>query len=287
MIDAKHYVFGKEPLQEGFFSEMSDIVYHGESFGVSSTGIKDALISPAHFHLRHIEKVGREETPALKFGRIAHAAILEPNHFVKNYRVQPIVDRRTKKGREEYQEWENSLCPKSIIISEADADKVKWMIDAVMAHPFASQILTSPGRNEHSGFFRDEKTGVYCKIRPDRLLDNGDIVDLKTTRDARFKSFSRDSFEYGYYISLPFYRRGVKQITGQDGEQIIVAVEKEKPFGVMVYVCDATINETGEKKIDKGLNIIKTCTETGNFPCYENEVVNLALPYWAVEDIYE
>ena len=54
--------------------------------------------SPLHYwHLMH--DTPREDTAAMKFGRAAHAAILTPAAYKKDFAIMPNIDRRTKAGK--------------------------------------------------------------------------------------------------------------------------------------------------------------------------------------------
>jgi hypothetical protein len=66
--------------------------YHGDRSAVSSSALKQMLISPAHC-LRYLNE-GREETPAMLTGTMLHAALLEPDRFATEFAMVPVVRAR-------------------------------------------------------------------------------------------------------------------------------------------------------------------------------------------------
>ena len=71
---------------------------------IGSTGLKHFKRSPAHYQAYLAE--GSEDTPAMQMGRPFHAAVLEPDTFASRWCSAPDVDRRTKIGRERWDELE-------------------------------------------------------------------------------------------------------------------------------------------------------------------------------------
>ena len=99
---------------------------------------------------------------------------------------------RTKAG----QEWKEQHKDKAVI--EAVVFKqIQESVDSVRSHPTASQAL-AVGRSEVS-VFREFAYGgkVLRKARLDFVNAGDCIVDLKTTKDARAESFSKDVFNFG------------------------------------------------------------------------------------------
>ena len=81
--------------------------------GISSTDLKHMVKSPAHF--RYWKDNPQEDTPALLFGRAAHKYVLETYDFFTEFAVAPNVDRRTKDGK---QIWNDFVADPSILISK-------------------------------------------------------------------------------------------------------------------------------------------------------------------------
>ena len=73
--------------------------------------------SPEYF--RFIMNHPQPATTAMKFGSAFHMNVLQPEKFNSNYAISPKFDRRTKQGKENYQNFINDSKLKTIIsISE-------------------------------------------------------------------------------------------------------------------------------------------------------------------------
>src|SRR5690349_3941280 len=78
----------------GLFRVPMDLYHAGP--GISSTGIKEILKSPAHYKA-YLE--GQEDTDAFRLGRLVHMRLLEPEAYVDSVVISPQVDARTKEGK--------------------------------------------------------------------------------------------------------------------------------------------------------------------------------------------
>lgn len=71
---------------------------------ISSTDIKRMAQSMAHFKYFQ-DNPEDNDTQALQFGRAYHKYCLEPYDFSNEFVVAPNIDRRTKRGKEEYENF--------------------------------------------------------------------------------------------------------------------------------------------------------------------------------------
>ena len=74
---------------------------------LSYSGAKHILRSPAHYQAWL--KAEHKDTPALKLGRLAHLAALQPDVCRETVFVAPECDRRTKAGKETYENFTAGL----------------------------------------------------------------------------------------------------------------------------------------------------------------------------------
>jgi hypothetical protein len=63
-----------------------------------------------------------------------------------------------------------------------------------------------------------------------------------------------------------------------------VAVEKKAPFAVAVYELDALALDQGWREVRRALDYWKDCTTAQMFPGYQEEIVTLGLPTWAMKE---
>jgi exodeoxyribonuclease VIII len=84
--------------------------------------------------------------------------------------------------------------------------RAKACIDAVNAHPAASQLLAGAER-ELSLFWTDARYHVPCKARYD-ARNHGLVMDLKTTQDASPEGFARQAANLLYHCQAAHYFSG-------------------------------------------------------------------------------
>ena len=79
--------------------------YHTNTSRISKSGLDLINRAPAHYWERYLNPHAspQKETPALLIGSAVHCAVLEPEEFGKRYAVGPRVDRRTSKGKAEWE----------------------------------------------------------------------------------------------------------------------------------------------------------------------------------------
>ena len=86
------------------------------------SGAKQILVSPAHYQA-WLDEV-REETPALKLGRLVHLASLEPEVFDRTVRLMPECDRRTKEGKAIFEAFTATLKAGEECLKKDEMDEV-------------------------------------------------------------------------------------------------------------------------------------------------------------------
>ena len=158
-----------------------------------------------------------QETPeipslALLFGQVTHKLLLEPDTFEDDFAVAPVVDKRTKAGKEQ---WETflSMAGDKTVVDASTYQQATDMITQAMKNPLVKELLE--GSHEEPFFWTDPDTGVQCKCRLDSWHRDADgvpvIVDYKTTADASYRAFLRDVVKYGYYFQSAMYSEGLIQ----------------------------------------------------------------------------
>lgn len=246
-------------------------IYHSMP-GMSKTGLDRFARSPAHF--RAYLEGAKLETSALRFGRIFHRFILEPD--VCRLAVAPAMDKRTKSGKAEYEAFllESDGCD---VVSLEESEQLNRMRDAVYAHPSASALLTG-GKSEYSRWWYDEQSGELCKCRPDYHREDGIVADLKSTEDASPAGFAKSCAKYRYHVQAAFYLDGLK------GEYFpFIAVEKAPPYAVGVYVLGAEEIEMGRYTYKRDLMRLADCKISHSWPAYSDRIEELRLPAWAMK----
>jgi exodeoxyribonuclease VIII len=123
---------------------------------VNHSILKELERSP--MHARYVKTVPRAPTPALEMGDATHAAVLEPDRWEAEYVEAPSGDRRTKAGRDAWNEVQNAH-PKANPLRPQDYSRILAMKDAVHAHPIAHQLVADAALVEASFLWKDGETG--------------------------------------------------------------------------------------------------------------------------------
>lgn len=268
-------------MQTGIVMPQSEYRAHS---GLSSTDIKRMAQSMAHYKYFH-DNPENKDTPALQFGRAYHKYCLEPYDFYNEFAVAPNVNRRTKAGKEEWEEFVEENKGKEVI-SEEMYETIDAMRNALYATPFAKKLIY--GEHEKSFFWTDEESGFECKCRPDSFGKVGGqpiCVDLKTCQCAETEKFMRDAVKLGYDIQASHYCAGLKANTGLDFEFVFIAQEKNPPYCVNILQADEFFMRSGNEVRASLLETYKECLEKNDFPAYmgfkdDIKISSLGLPEW-------
>ena len=265
---------------------MSNAEYRKKE-GISSSDIKKMMKSMAHYkyYKDHPEE---SDSEALLFGRAYHKLMLEPEDFDNEFIVFPKIDRRSKEGKEAYAGYLKKAEGKEILSSE-DFEKLKEMQKALYETPFVKLLIK--GEHEKSFFWKDKKTGLPCKCRPDSFGQTKGqyvCVDLKTTTNAETDHFMRDALKLGYDIQAYHYVDGLESIYKQPFKFIFIAQEKTAPYLVNVLEADEYFMTSGRELRNKLLGDYKKCLETDKWEGYMSEasgINSLSVPKWLAESL--
>lgn len=247
--------------------------------GVSSTDLKKIAKSPAHY--RYWKDHPQEDTPSLLFGRAAHKYMLEKERFFEEFAIAPLVDRRTKAGKEEWALFEADNRDKDII-SPDDFERILEMHEELYSTPFVEKLLS--GKKELSFFCEDEKTGFVMKCRPDCLTEVGEVnvlIDYKTTDDADSDSFMKQAIKLMYDLQTAYYADVLHKNTGKEYTVVFIAQEKKPPYCVNILEANKYFIRSGRDMYRTMLDRYAECELTGNWYGYTNGQINsLGLPIW-------
>lgn len=271
---------GGEPSSEGageaprlgVYDALDEADYHADPTSVSASGMKNLLRSPAHFqHYRKHPKV----SDAMDLGTIAHTLILGTGQ--EYVAVEGNRNRNDVKAAIAEAEAAGKLVLKPEQLAAAER-----MADAVLSHPKAARILTSPGRSEVSMFYRDPVFDVIRRCRWDRLGDDGIGVDLKTGRTADPLAVPKAIVEWGYDLSAAWYLDVSAGVGVDVAAFALVFVENTEPHPVVVIEPNDEFLERGAALATKALTVYRNCLDTGRWPGYcDDDYVTVSPPAWA------
>lgn len=246
--------------------------------GLNHSGIKWLEKSPAHYKAWK-DGLITEVSPALELGIAIHSAILEPAKFSELYLSLPDTSHLdtpaqkaalTKAAKKEHQGTDK------ILLSYQNFNTVLKIREAVMAHPYA-RYLIEQSEAEQVYTWKDKDAGAACKCRADLVMrEQGVLSDLKTTQDASPEAFSQSIAKYRLHRQAAFY------LDGCEAQRFnFITVEKQPPYGVVIYTVPAYILEAGRQLYKPLVYLYQSCVESGEWPGYSHDVTTVSLPAWA------
>lgn len=270
----------------GLVPDMDEDWYHadpvvGGSLSVTSSKLLLPPSCPALFD--HARKHPHVSTKAMDLGTVVHSMILgtEPVHVVLDF--PNFTTDKAKKARDAaIANGKIPLKPGEL----ADAEKIA---QAVRDHDVAGGLFAE-GDAEASGFWQDEETGIWLRMRMDWAthFDVPTIVDLKTSADVSPDEFARSTFKYGYHRQDPHYRDGWAAALGCDPDDIdfvFAVVDVNDPHLVMVYRLDDEAVSLGREQNKIAREVYRDCSESGHWPTWDEGIAPLSLRYYDARTI--
>lgn len=252
---------------------------------VNVSNLKEMARSALHYRYRCEHQ---KESKAFTMGRAAHAAILEPERFDREYAVW---DQLTDAGRlrprigKDYEAFARANDGKTII----KPDEYRFAIavrSAVRAKPVAKKYMRA-GKPEVSMFWNDAETRTVCKGRVDWIthVDGIEtIVGLKTAADLSPRAFSQQADRLLYYLQWSYYYDGYSTITGKEPRMVEIAVEGEPPHDVVVYIIPPEVIEFGREEYRSLLVKLDDCERSRRWPGRADNEVLFELPAYRMQD---
>ena len=229
------------------------------------------------------------DTKALWFGRNFHAAVLTPELFwPKVVVIKRFETYVCKEARDHVKQLKKDNPPDSIFLRFEEEYLLLKMRQAILDHEIISEILNQPGRCEVAGFFKDQETGVECKIKPDKISPSRKwIIDLKTMREINGRAVLSTAIESGWHVQAAHYLEGANAIDGADSytKFMFLCVQKSPPFTVACYVCSDELIEAGKNLRKKALLNFKNSFECGRYSDENSGVFNLEKPLWLKDNM--
>lgn len=220
-------------------------------------------------------------TPALIFGQAVHKLLLLPDGFYDEFAVAPLVDKRTKVGKDAWEAFQRNVKDREVI-SHDEFSQAHDMVQRLSSHGLAAQMLA--GQHEVEHFWVDEDTGEECKIRTDVEVEIAGemwLVDYKTTIDASTDGFQREAIKHGYDFQAAMYSEGYTKATGRPCHFAFVAQEKVEPYAINIFVADEDFILRGHDTFRELLGLYHYCKTSDNWFGYlgrDSELNMLMLP---------
>jgi hypothetical protein len=265
-------------------------------------------------HLDAALQTAAVRTDPQELGEIAHTAVLEPAAFDGRYVVLGQCE-AIKKGDGErcsnpgsyYRDGhsycgvkghdplggrpnDSRFCP----VAQADKDCALRVRGSLLDHPTARWMVASEGPREVVGVWRDPKTGLFLKIRPDALIEEPKAtpaiyhwacVNLKTTgKPAGPTRYPRDAERSGLYFKAAFYRLVLRELWGLEPQHFFYpTVETFGRCETIVYRLNEESLDIGEAEVLQALGKLALCVHENFWPGYSLAVHDLSLSDWRLK----
>ncbi len=246
--------------------------------------------TPAHAWIKH-PRCPNYEPPEHKdiwdLGSAAHNMVLRQDMWREEIDVIMFPDWRTKAAREAREaSRSNGRYP----ILRHNYDALERMVTVLEAHPVAANAFKG-GKPEQSLLWQDERTGIWCRCRPDYTpslktpLGNMTTAiwpDYKTTAVNLMKWERSFTLDYGGALRAAHYEAGIRA-TANCADPILyyVVQERSPPFSIIIRVADpaSPFMKIGRAMHRKACDIWAKCLNSDTWPSYDL-MGTLTIPQW-------
>jgi hypothetical protein len=218
---------------------------------VSANDLKVFLKSPRHYFYEKNRTYVKADKKHFTFSSALYEYIMEKAKFENNFIIAPKFDRRTKKGKEDYDSFYEDAKDK-IVIDELNMQMIEQVSVNVQMNKTFMKLLQD-SYYETSYYTKDKITGLKIKLRPDILpTSENTILDIKSYIDGSPKSFISDVFDNDYGLSAAYYMDFLNK-----EKYIFAAMEQNAPFQISLYVLNDGIINYGKQQYRMGLDLLK------------------------------
>lgn len=290
-------------MEAKLYKDMSIDDYHSRTDFISKSMLSKIIASeeggcPAIFKYYYVDGHEQKKTKSLRLGNAVHVLALEPELWESSYHVLPETYFDSKGNEKPFRadprmrvyKDEVEKAGDKTIITRSEYEQIEAMANSIAKSNVASTLLKSAGYAEASIFW--ESDGMKFRCRPDYMRNDGLIVDLKTTRRASPHIFFKDACRLRYDMSVALTCRGYRALRGKDPENyVFLCVETDPPHIVQCYesylpmdeFTELSYYEFGEIRLNRAINTLKGCQDSGVWPGYSDKIETMKVPGWALK----
>lgn len=242
--------------------------------------------NPVVYRKTYIDKVvERDASPAMILGSLVHAMLLEPETVDSKFVVAPVCDKRTKAGKETWDNFKASLAEGVEVITHDDVEQANRMIAAI-AENSSSQYFNSPTIvKEKEILTQIEFDGepLPVKFIPDMYCpEKGFLVDLKTVSSYDPLDWAKDCVFNGYLRQMALYRFCLRSMQIPINDVYHIVVDKGEYPSCMIAQFDSSDIDRAENQVFDGMRKFLNAHQTGVFvPEYYGVVPKITAPAWS------
>lgn len=272
--------------------------YHGDTFALSASMLKDFASDSLLFHKRYnLKSVPRKEpTPAMAMGTLVHAMLLEPDTVADVASVIPD-EFMTESGARS-----TSKAAKSWHAEQEQYGRLAFTsaeyLRAVNASLAAKQALRFHGVSidgcncEQSIYWQEN--GIDYRCRLDIVPQARLIVDLKVMASAHPTFVDRQVANLKHWLQQAHYITGYEAHFGFKPSFAFIVVEPKEPHNAAVYMLDdearpgGSYEDVAKAKRREIIERLERCRATDDWRnTWAKKIETLRAKPWTFEDYTE
>lgn len=214
-----------------------ETIYH-QIEGLNWSSLKELKKSPEQF----LYAQNLKPTQAQEMGSFLHSYLLEPEECKKTYAIMPQINRRTKAGKEEYNQLIEKY-PNRKWVNQEEANIARELKEYLSKSKIYKALTSEIVCIESAVTFYH--MGVSCKMKLDMLSRYKDaliLTDLKSCRNIW--GFNVDVKKYDYISQLAYYGLGLAYNNINVERYILVALSKKAPYISIINEYDKKLVES-------------------------------------------
>jgi hypothetical protein len=262
--------------KNGLYENIPMDDYHGNLCvgpSVSSSGLRTIFSkSPAHYFATSYlnpNPAAEPESKSFLLGRASHHLLLGQDDFSTLFVVRPeeLAGKPWHGNRNDCRAWIAKHQEEGrTVLTATQIEQIRGMARSLASHPLIKHGMLN-GKVEQSLVWRDKKTGVWLKSRPDAIpTDSGDGADLKGTSEVGF-GLDDGIFKYFRYdMQAALFKWGLKEVLGVDMASFaFVLVEWDPPHCVDVIALAPDQIAEAEADLRIAVDTFAYCVKTGDW----------------------
>jgi hypothetical protein len=267
----------------GVWAKVPIEVYHSDCCdgpSISSSGLRE--IAPPHgCPVKYWDNsyLNADRAPSVQkdhfsLGKAVHTLLLGEDGFRDQFVIRPeeFPDYRTNAAKD----WrKKQVAAGKTILPPESLEQIEGMAERVANDQTFVDHLR--GDVERSIMYRDPKTGIWVKTRPDSIPADTVIADLKTTADASDRGCALAVQKFGYHMQLALAGTAIEEVRNvKIKDHVLLFIEPKRPFAYSIKPIDIQYIEYGARQNRAALDVFAQCWEAGYWPTYYGSGITIS-----------
>lgn len=194
-----------------------------------------------------------EKSAALRTGDIAHRSLEIGEQATKDTLVIAPAEHQTSTGistKKATREWLAELPSDAWVVSDSQARFLGRMWDSIHRNSAVASVVERIAHHEVSIRFPYKE--LPCRVRPDAVLDDGTLVDWKTTRHTNpLRDFAKSVMDFNYHLSHALYIEGARAAGFSTQPMTYIAISTSASAAVQALRLPQQVIDHGRRTLDR------------------------------------